>query len=284
LVKEFYRLTKPGIVYSNVLTAIAGYLLACRWHVTLGIFLYLVLGITLIIASACIFNNYIDRGIDALMERTQKRALASGKIRSSHALWTASIFGATGFFVLISQVSWLVALLGFIAYVDYIVLYGWAKRHTIHGTLVGTISGGASLVAGYAAYTNRLDMTALLLFLLMLSWQMPHFYAIAIRRLSDYKRAKIKVLPAERGIERTKYEMFFYCQLFIVCAALLTVTDVTGLIFLVVMVALGGRWLQLMYAGFKTKDNAAWAKRVFLFSLIIIVAMPIALALGPILP
>lgn len=282
--KAYYYLTKPGIVYSNTLTAIAGYLMASRWHIDWLLLIGLSVGVYLVIASACVFNNYIDREIDAVMERTSWRALAAGKVGPTAALVYGTILGVAGFIILITLTSWLVTLIGLIAYIDYIIFYGWTKRHTIHGTLVGTISGGASLVAGYATGSERLNTTAFLLFLLMLGWQMPHFYAIAVRRLKDYKKAGLKVLPAVKGIHRTTVEMTIYGVVFIASAALLTWRGDTGWIFLLVMGGLGLWWLWLIVQGFSAKDITGWAKRVFLFSLVIILALPVAVAFGPILP
>src|SRR5580700_7940247 len=103
---EYYRLTKPGIVYSNVMTAAAGYLLASRLHIDWLTFITLLLGTGLIIASACTFNNYLDRGIDQRMSRTKKRALVSGAISGQSALLYAGCLGVLGF-ILLALTTWL---------------------------------------------------------------------------------------------------------------------------------------------------------------------------------
>ncbi|MCA9325628.1 heme o synthase [Candidatus Saccharibacteria bacterium] len=282
--RQYYQLVKPGILYTNVLTAFAGYLFATQWHVDWLLLAYLVIGIGLVIASACVFNNYIDRGIDAKMARTQKRALANGTISAQQALWYATMLGVTGFAILILGTTMLVTMIGLVAFIDYVVLYGWTKRHSVHGTLIGTVSGGASLVAGYAAGTGRLDWVAAGLFLLMLGWQMPHFYAIAIRRHDDYQRAGLAMLPVVKGLKRTKLEMLLYSVVFLATAAALSFIGPAGWSFAIFMIAIGGWWLGLILQGFSTDDDIIWAKKVFGFSLIIILVMPIAISVATLLP
>jgi protoheme IX farnesyltransferase len=159
-VKNYYRLTKPGIIRGNILTALAGYLYAAKGQIDVPLLLTTLVGTTLVIASGCVFNNYIDRDIDSKMERTKKRALVVGTIQPAHALVFASIVGVVGFVVLVAFVNAITAIVGLIAFVSYVVVYAYAKRKTVHGTLVGSIPGALSLVAGYTAVTGQLDVTA----------------------------------------------------------------------------------------------------------------------------
>jgi protoheme IX farnesyltransferase len=283
VIKKYYQLTKPGIVYSNVMTAIAGYLFASKWDVNFKVFTALILGTALIIASACVFNNYIDRGIDAKMSRTKKRATASGKIGSGAVNTYACVLGIAGF-VILTQTNALTFLVGAGAFVSYVVLYGIAKRKTVHGTLVGTIPGGASLVAGYTAATNHLGLSALLLFLIMLTWQMAHFYSIAIFRLEDYKAAKIPVMPAIVGIKSTKLQILFYIFAFVISVTAMSFFGRTGLIFLVIMAGLGLCWLYKGIKGFSTRGDTKWARGMFGFSLVVLLIFCLAISLDPFLP
>lgn len=276
----YYKLTKPGIVYSNVMTAAAGYLFGAKKHIDSGEMLALLIGTALIIASACVFNNYLDRGIDAKMSRTKKRALASGKISASSALTFASILGVFGFAIL-SFTNALTMTIGFVAIFSYVIVYGAAKRKSVHGTLVGTVPGAASLVAGYSVATDHLDSAALLLFLVMLSWQMAHFYSIAIFRLDDYKSAKIPVMPAMVGIKDTKLQIMLYVFTFVLSCVALCATGQCGLTFLVVMGCLGLYWLYTGVKGFGTKDDAKWARGIFGLSLINLTIFCIVLAANP---
>jgi protoheme IX farnesyltransferase len=283
VIKKYYQLTKPGIVYSNVMTAAAGYLFASKWHINFGLFLYLIFGTAFIIASACVFNNYIDRNIDAKMSRTKKRITASGKISSKAVNLYGLILGLIGF-ILLTQTNTLTFLIGVVAFFGYVVLYGIAKRKTVHGTLVGTIPGGASLVAGYAAAISNLSLAALLLFLIMLSWQMAHFYSIAIFRLEDYKAASIPVMPAVKGVKTTKIQIIIYVVLFTFATISLTLFQYTGLVFLIVMASLGLYWLYNGINNFRTKDDIKWARGMFGVSLIVLLIFSAALSFGTVLP
>ncbi|MDE2589744.1 MAG: heme o synthase, partial [Patescibacteria group bacterium] len=199
-IKTYYLLTKPGIIYGNTITTVAGFLLASQGKIYFGLFMATLFGVSFVIASACVINNYLDRKIDKKMARTQKRALVTHAISPSHALVFATILGILGFLDLVVFTNGITFMIGLIGYIDYIVLYGLSKRKSIYGTLVGSISGATPIAAGYTAVTNRFDIAALLLFLIMVFWQMPHFYAIAIYRLKDYVAAGIPVLPAKKSM------------------------------------------------------------------------------------
>jgi protoheme IX farnesyltransferase len=279
----YYQLTKPGIIMANAMTAAAGYVFAVHWHLHIVPLAALVTGTSLIIASACVWNNYIDRDIDKLMVRTSRRAIPSGKVRGWQAWPYASILG-TICFAALAFTNRITVLIGIAALVSYVIFYGFAKRHTEYGTLVGTIPGAASLVAGYTTVAGRLDSGALLLFLIMLAWQMPHFYAIAIRRHDEYAAAGLPVWPVKRGILSAKRHIILFIILFIAANCLLTVFGYTGYVFAVVMGAMGVRWLQLSYRGFKAVDTTVWAKQTFLFSLATLLVLCIMLPLGVLLP
>ena len=284
MIKEYYELVKPGIVYGNAFTTLAAFLFASRWHFSAALFLATMLGITLVIASACVFNNYIDRELDSKMTRTRDRALASGKIPNSSALVYASALGVIGFALLSMFVNALTATVAFTGFVFYVIIYGWAKRTGSWGTLVGSIAGAAPIVVGYTAVTNRFDLAALLLFLILALWQMPHFYAIALHRLEEYKAAGIPVLPIAKGARRTKVSILLYIVAFIIAAASLTFFNFTAYGYLAVILSSGLVWLWLAARGFTASDDAMWARRLFLFSLIVLVAFCGALAFAPLVP
>lgn len=277
-------MTKPGIIYGNALTLIGGFLLAAKWHIDWVLFAATVVGTCLIMASACVFNNYIDRGIDRKMARTKKRALATGKISTRAAMLYACLLAIAGFRLLLVYVNDLVALIGLIAFIDYIILYGYAKRHSPHGTLVGTIAGAAPPVAGYCAVTGRFDLGAFIIFMIMVFWQMVHFYAIAIRRAKDYKAAGIPVWPVARSVRETKIQMILYTVAFIFAVIDLSLRGYTGWIFAAVMGVLGLNWLYRGLKSFNIKDNVAWAKGMFLYSLIVLLSFSVMLSVGSTLP
>ena len=279
----YYQLTKPGIVYSNVMTGVSGFLFAARWHASLLQLLALAGGNALIIASACVTNNYIDRRIDSVMHRTKTRALASGTISARRALIYAAVLGAAGF-GLLSFTNGLTMLIGITAWLSYVALYGYAKRHTPHGTLVGTLPGGASLLAGYTAVTGRLDLAAGLLFLIMLAWQMAHFYSIAIFRLGDYRAAGLPVWPARYGVRSTMRSILAYVAGFGAVNVLLALAGFEGAVYLFAMTGLSIYWLWDGARGFSAADTTKWARGMFGRSLLVLLVFAAALPLGTLLP
>lgn len=284
MIKTYYWLTKPGIVYSNAIAAAAGFFLASRWDFKFLTFISLLAGTSLIVACGGVFNNYIDRDIDKKMKRTKKRALPSGKITGRAALAYGTVLGAAGFGLLALYTNAITCAIGALGLFFYVVVYGAAKRRTPHGTLIGTISGATPPVAGYAAFTNHLDGGALLLFLVLVCWQMPHFYSIAIFRLKDYRAAGLPVLPAVKGLRRTKLEILVYTALFTGVVFLLTIFGYTGVIFLVVMAGLGAYWLWRGIRGFKAKDDTVWARQMFGLSIVVLLSLSVMLAVGSVLP
>ncbi len=280
----YYALTKPGIVYGNVLTATAGFLLASKFHIDIWIFVSLLVGMSLVIAASCVCNNYLDRDIDKKMLRTKNRALANGAIRARSAL----VFAAVLFVVGVAILSWgtnaLVVWIGVVGVLDYIVLYGYAKRHSSLGTLVGSISGAMPIVAGYVAASGHIDAATIILFAMLTFWQMPHFYAIALHRSKDYRAARLPVLPIVRGSNRTKLSILVYIVLFIGSSSLLTIFDYTGWLYLVAVSAVGVAWLVRGVRNFYVQSDEAWGRGMFFFSLKVIMVLSVSVSLGAILP
>jgi heme o synthase len=281
--KQYYVLAKPGIVYSNVLTAAAGFLLASRWHGNLTL-LGTLLGATAgVIAASCVANNYVDRHIDARMTRTCKRPLVTGAISVRGALLFGLVMSAAGFYLL-WQINAITFIVGCIAAFSYVVLYGIAKRLSVHGTLVGTIPGAASLVAGYTTVTGHLDMAALLLFMAMVCWQMAHFYAITIFRRSDYAAAGLPVRSVAHGVMNTKRQLIVYAVGFLLISPLVVrAVDGEGRAYAFVMAGVGLWWLYRLLVQ-RSINEVRWARRAFGASLVVLLCFCAMLAAGTLLP
>jgi protoheme IX farnesyltransferase len=268
-IKAYYRLTKPGIIYGNVLSGLAGYLFASRLHIHLLHFICLILGMSLVIGSACVFNNVLDKKIDAKMARTKKRALVTGLISSKSALIYGTVLGLLGFIIL-AKTNLITWLSGLVAIIFYVLVYGYFKRRSIYGTLVGTIPGSASLVAGYTAYTDKLNYQALLLFLIMVAWQMAHFYSISIYRLKEYKAAKIPLWPIKVSVQSTVFQIKLYVLLFAAINVLLAIA-IDKTLYGILLLLISFYWAQYAFSDWH-KETAVWAKKVFfrsLFSLLL---------------
>ncbi len=278
---RYIEVTKPGIIFGNIITVSGGFFLGAQGHVNLWLFLATLVGMSLVMAAGCVFNNVIDRDIDKLMQRTQNRVLVKGLISPVNALLYACLLGITGLlllYFLTNPLTALIALSGLFIYVVIYTLYG--KRHSIFGTEIGAIAGAIPPVVGYCAVTGIFNLGALSVFLILLFWQMPHSYAIAIYRFKDYKAASIKVLPVRKGIKITKIHMFIYTCLFTLSALTPTFFGYTGIIYLILALCLGLTWIVIAIKGFKTQDNIAWARKMFVVSILIITLLSVILALS----
>lgn len=279
MLKTYYQLTKPGIIYGNAITAIAGFFLASRSNISFLLLFQTLIGISLVIASSCVLNNIFDREIDKKMQRTKNRALAKGSVLIKNAFAYAIILGTIGFSTLIiftNLLSTFVALTGFIFYV---FIYTPIKHRSVYATLIGSISGAVPPVVGYTAVTNNLDLGALILFLILVFWQMPHFYSIAIFRINEYSQANIPVLSVKNGINVTKIHILFYIIAFILASSLLTLFGYTGYFYLLIVTLIGIIWLGLFVKGSKTSNEKVWAHKMFRFSLWVLLATSIMISL-----
>ncbi|MCU4406541.1 heme o synthase [Acinetobacter junii] len=269
--KKYLFLTKPGILFGNFITTLGGFFLAAQGSIDCLLLLLTLIGTTLVVASGCVVNNVIDQDIDQKMQRTMNRALVKKTISPTVALVYALVLGLIGFGMLwfyINAYAFLFAVIGFVVYVGFYSL--WSKRTTIHQTVIGSISGASPPVIGYTAVSHHFDIAALLLFVAYALWQMPHSWGIAIYRFDDYKNAGIPILPIARSVHRTKIESLIYVVLFTLAMNALYVYGYTNIIFLVICNLLCAYWFYIGILGFKAEDDQLWAKRFFLFSVILI--------------
>lgn len=283
---RYYSLTKPGVLYGNVLTAAAGFFLASgRGTPTLWLFLALMVGTTLIIAAACVLNNVLDRDIDQRMERTSTRATVTGSIPARNAVVFSVVMGLVGLAILVIGTNPLVVATGIGGFITYVWLYGaLSKRRSLHGTLVGSVSGAAPILAGYLAVSGRLDAGAAIAFAMLFLWQMPEFYSIAIYRREEYARAGVPVISVVKGDRTTAVHILAYTVAFVVVTLLLPVFGYVGVVYTVVMAALGLWWIYLGVLGLRAAEPATWARRMFRFSMVMILALCVMVSVGPFLP
>lgn len=283
--KAFYRLTKPGVLYGNVLTAAAGFFLASKGAVDGWLFVATIVGTTLVIASACVLNNFLDQDIDQLMERTKKRPLIAGDVRGRDAVIFSAVLGVVGTLILYVWVSFLVVAIGLAGFFTYVVLYGMlSKRLSIHGTLVGSVSGAAPILAGYVAVSGVIDLGAIIVFAILFLWQMPEFYSIAIYRRDEYKTARVPVISVVKGIRHTKQQILGYLVVFTVAVALLAITGYTGYTYVIIMMALCGYWLWLGAKSLRSRNDNLWSHRVFRHSLVVLLVFSLLISVDVWLP
>jgi heme o synthase len=279
MIKTYYMLTKPGIIAGNAITTMGGFILASKGRLDFWLLLATLIGLSLVIASAGVFNNYLDRDADEKMERTKNRPLVKRLISEQKALIFASALGVLGFCVLFLYTNLLTVLIALTGFFIYVVLYAILKYQSVHGTIIGSLAGAVPPVVGYCAASGRFDAGAAILFSILVLWQMPHFFSIAIYRLSDYQAASIPVLPVEQGIHATKIQMLVYIAAFIIASSLLTLFHYTGYAYLIVAVLLGLTWFGLCIKGFFDPNHQRWARQMFVFSLIIIFGLYVMLSI-----
>jgi len=283
---RYYSLTKPGVLYGNVLTAAAGFMLASApvgfdpW-----LFVVLIVGTTLVIASACVLNNVLDRDIDSLMDRTSKRATVTGSVDAKKATAFSIVLGVVGIATLILWTNWLVVVTGVVGFIVYVLFYGaLSKRMSLHGTLVGSVSGAAPIFAGYVAVSGRVDAAAIILFAVMFLWQMPEFYSIAIYRREEYARAGVPVISVVKGVRHTVMQILVYTIAYVIATLLLPVFGYVGIVYTVVMGVLGIWWIVLGVMGLRATDAVAWSHRMFRFSMYTVLAVCVMSSIGALLP
>lgn len=294
MLEDYYALAKPGLVFGNLITVIAGFLVGSAAYGSivnpngesnLAAYAFTILGIALVMASGCVFNNVIDRDIDAKMERTKERSIVVGRVSRRVAVVYGTVLGIAGFAVLVFSTNWLTVAAAAVGWLAYVVLYSmWGKRRTEYGVFVGSLAGAVPPVVGYTAAAAHFDLGAILLFATLVIWQMPHFYSIAIRRYDDYAAARVPVLPVRKGIAKTKWTMFAYIAAFILVAPSFQIFGYAGPLYVDVAMVLGFGWLGLCVAGLRAGgavtekqvgDQLAidkqWARRMFLLSLVVMV-------------
>ncbi|WMY96100.1 MAG: heme o synthase [Arsenophonus sp.] len=284
MLKKYLQIIKPGIILGNLISVIGGFLLASKGIINYFLFINTLLGVSLIIASACVFNNYIDRDIDKIMKRTNNRFFTKQSANIKHYLIYASILGISGLILLYINTNILSVIFSIIGFIVYVLIYSlYMKRNSLYGTIIGSLSGSSPPVIGYCAVSNKFDTGALILLLIFSLWQMPHFYAIAIYHLKDYKNANIPILPVVKGINITKNHIFLYITAFTITTTMLTISGYTGYKYLIVSTLISLWWLKISISGFKKNNNdQLWARKIFIFSLLAITFLSIMMSIDPI--
>ncbi|MGF9908693.1 heme o synthase [Brevibacillus porteri] len=262
---------KTGIIKSNLIPMFAGLTLALYTYQfslidKLPEILFATIGSILIMGAAGAFNNVYDRDIDSVMERTKNRPTVTGEISTKTVLWLASLMTIFGLVALILATP-LAAIMGFLGLFFYVVPYTmWTKRRTVYNTEVGSISGAMPPLIGWAAIHPDITHPAILgLFIIMVIWQMPHFYAIAIRKHDEYKAAGVPMLPVVKGARRTYIQTNVYLVILIASSFLFWSLS-AGLTFMALLLNI--LWLVLSVFGYRKMDSQKWSKTMFIYSLI----------------
>jgi heme o synthase len=195
LYRSYWSMTKPGIMMMVLVTTVLGFYFADHGFHRPFLLLWTLLGCALTCGGASVLNQYLERDADILMRRTKKRPIPMGIIQPQEALGFGISLILAGLFLLCWKVNLLTAFLSLLTCFLYVLVYTPMKRLTWLNTTLGAIPGAIPPLGGWAAAANHLDPGAWILFLIMFTWQHPHFYAIAWLLKEDYQKAGFKMLP-----------------------------------------------------------------------------------------
>ncbi|MBT6275532.1 MAG: protoheme IX farnesyltransferase [Chromatiales bacterium] len=272
--RDYLELTKPKVVALIVFTAIVGMCLATPGMVPLPALIFGTIGIGMAAAAGAAYNHIVDSRIDALMARTKNRPLPQGALnmRAAVAFATALCLGSV--IILEVFVNTLTAVLTLLSMVGYSVIYTlYLKRATPQNIVIGGAAGAMPPVLGWAAVTGTIDPHALLLFALVFTWTPPHFWALAIHRHADYARAEIPMLPVTHGVPYTRLQVLLYTLLMFVVSLLPFVTRMSGWIYLVGALVLGGVFIREAWRLYVKPEDARQPMRTFSYSIWYLTAM-----------
>ena len=277
LLKSYYQLCKPNVVYMMLICAFVGMLLAEQ---SVGSYSYLfvsLVGIAFCAASAAAINQVIDRKSDASMTRTDQRPLPKGELSATHASLFAVLIGITGATILYVYVNTLTMLLTIASLIGYAFIYTvYLKRATPQNIVIGGLAGAAPPLLGWSAVTNTIDPYALLLVLIIFVWTPPHFWALAIYRKEEYAKESIPMLPVTHGVMFTKLQIVLYTIILFIVSLLPYVVLMSGIIYLISALAL--RSVFLYYSiNLYFSDSDEDAMSTFQFSIYYIFLIFLAL-------
>lgn len=229
----FVALTKPRIIELLLVSTVPTMVLANRGLPSIWLMVATVFGGTLSAGGANAINMYIDRDIDAEMERTKNRPLVTGLIKPTEGLVFAVVLEVLAFFWLWATVNLLSGLLAVAACLFYVFIYSlWLKRSSSQNIVIGGAAGAAPALIGWSAVTNTVEWPAVILFLVVFFWTPPHTWALAIRYEGDYANASVPMMPVVAGREKTTRQMVIYSVIVGICALALYPVAGMGWIYL----------------------------------------------------
>ncbi|WP_010529635.1 heme o synthase [Lentibacillus jeotgali] len=282
---DLKSLFKLPVLIANAVPIFAGFWLAvyfteASFAANFGIFLLTIIGSTLVMGGALVINNWYDVDIDTVMDRTKTRPTVTGNIGLRTVLWIGlgtSIIGL----VMLAFTTLEAVIYALIGWFTYVVLYTmWSKRRYTLNTVIGSISGAVTPLIGWAALAPASNIVPIVLALIIFIWQMPHTFAIAIRKYDEYKAANVAMLPVIYGMAITKRQMVVY----IACLLPLPFYLFSlGTAFVVIATLLNVGYFALAFSGLFAKDTRKWADKMFMVSVnyLMIIFVAAIIATGP---
>jgi protoheme IX farnesyltransferase len=285
--KQFYALTKPRVVQLIVFCAVIGMLLAVPGLPDLKVTLAATAGIWLVAGAAAAFNCLVEQHIDAKMARTSWRPTAKGELTNTQTITFSAVLCVLGSVLLYTLVNPLTMWLTFATFVGYAVVYTvLLKPATPQNIVIGGASGAMPPVLGWAAIRGEVGAEALILCLIIFLWTPPHFWALALYRAEDYRKAGLPMLPVTHGAAFTQLHVFLYTLVLFAATLLPFISGMSGVIYLVAAVALGLGFTGYAWNLWRHYSDAL-ARKTFRFSIwhlmLLFAALLVDHYLGPLL-
>ncbi len=271
--RDYKELTKPNVVLLMILTSVIGMFMAVPGMVPLDALVLGNLGIALCAGAAAAVNHLVDQRIDQRMARTHRRPVAQGRVAPRQAALFAAVIGGLGMAILLVWVNPLTAWLTLASLVGYAFVYTmFLKRATPQNIVIGGLAGAAPPLLGWTAVTGEIHGHALLLVLIIFAWTPPHFWALAIHRREEYAAVDIPMLPVTHGVAFTKLHILLYTVIMFLITLLPFATRMSGPLYLLGAVVLGGGFLYWAIELMRGKNPDA-PMETFKYSIIYLMAL-----------
>ena len=275
--RDYWELCKPRVVALMVVTAIVGMCLAAPGAIPVSILWWGNIGIAFAAGAAAAINHVADRYIDCKMQRTQNRPVVQGSVSVTEGLVFSAILGCTGAAILFVFVNALTAWLTLASLVVYAGIYSFYLKHaTDQNIVIGGIAGAAPPLLGWVAVTGSCTGGAWVLMLIIYAWTPPHFWALAIHRVEEYRKANVPMLPVVKGIPYTIQMMIQYMWLLFAVTLLPFAIHLSGVFYLVCAIALNIIFLAYIYA-MKRGKRKDWPMRTFRYSILYLLLLFVVL-------
>jgi protoheme IX farnesyltransferase len=281
-IKDYLALTKPGIVVWLLITAYCAMVVGHGGVPDLRVTLVTLVGLALSAGGAHAVNMWYDRDIDQVMERTRRRPVAAGRLPAANALWFGILAQVVSLPLMGLLVNWPSALASLAGYLFYVFVYTmWLKRRTPQNIVIGGAAGAFPPIVGWAAVSPHWAWAPVLMFLIIFLWTPPHFWALALYKADDYRRAGIPMMPVARGPRVAKIQSLVYSVLLVAASVLLYVTQVVGPVYLAVALVIGGGFIVYNILLLREPDGmVTWARKTFRYSLIYVAVLFLAMVVN----
>ena len=285
LAADLVTLTKPRIISLLLVTTIAPMFITPAGMPSLALIGWVTLGGYLMAGGANAINMWFDRDIDDRMVRTRLRPIPSGRMPAAAALLfgiTLGVAAFTLFWIFVNPLSAWLALSGLLFYV--LVYTMWLKRSSPQNIVIGGAAGAFPPLVGWAAMTNSVDLGALYLFAIIFYWTPPHFWALALNKQRDYGAAGVPMMPNVHGVDETKRQMVIYTLMLIPLTIMPVFVGVSGLLYGVAAVALGGRFIHLCWKIWREDGVTPTTWKLYKYSLLYLALLFVAMAVDRVVP